>query len=58
VQYTDSLMASWTQDNNMFNYTRVAIGGGAYTWTYTDPPPASGSRFYRVVIVDSGDPYP
>lgn len=59
VQYTDSLMASWTQDNNIARYSRVPIGGGAYAWTYTDPvPPASGSRFYRVVVVPAGDGYP
>lgn len=53
VMVTDSLMATWVQDNNLANYARVAIGGGAYTWTYTDPaPPVGASRFYRVVIVD------
>jgi hypothetical protein len=59
IQYADSLMTSWIQDNNLVNYSRVSIGGGAYTWTYTDPaPPASGSRFYRVIIVDAGEGYP
>ncbi len=59
VQYTDSLMATWTQDNNIARYSRVPIGGGAYKWTYTDPvPPASGSRFYRVVVVPGTNPYP
>lgn len=59
VQYTDSLMASWRQDNNIARYSRVPIGGGAYAWKYTDPvPPASGSRFYRVVVVPAGDGYP
>jgi hypothetical protein len=59
VMYTDSLMASWTTDTNLANYSRVSIGGGAYTWTYTDPnPPVGTTRFYRVIIVPDADGFP
>jgi hypothetical protein len=56
---TDSLKGVWVRDDNLANYQRISLGGGAFTWIYHDPlPPASGQRFYRVGIVSNADPLP
>jgi len=59
VEHADTLGQSWMLDNDLGNYTRVPIGGGAYGWTYTDTHPTVGlSRYYRIVLVADTEPLP